>query len=224
MIKDNKKIRAMLRVGLFSLITFCACTPISGMAASTAELQQAQRVFTQLASQSMVRANFIQQKQIASVNKIFKSTGQVVFAKNVGVLWNIQSPVQADLIMTEYALVQKTANTQNKITLDKSQYAAVANVFLQLMSGNQKTLLQNFDLQSVQMGQGAMATWQIRLTPKSAMLKKLFQQVEASGGQYVQRIVIHEKSNSITTIQFNQQRNQPQQLSSSENALFQLAK
>lgn len=186
---------------------------------------QAQQVFQQLSAQNIVRAQFEQTKQLASVNKSFKSTGQILFSKTHGVLWQIKRPVQADLVMSPKKIVQKTARTQSVINLEQSPYGAVANVFLQLMTGDIKTLQQNFNIDSVQFGQNTKpGTWQIRLSPKAPMLKKLFNAVEASGGEYVQRMVIHDKGQTMTTIQFTQHSQQPSTLNATEHALYQLAK
>ncbi|MFC4951883.1 LolA family protein [Acinetobacter puyangensis] len=192
---------------------------------SFANPQQAQQIFQQLASQTLVRAQFQQQKQLPSVAKTFNSTGQVLFSKTNGVLWQMKTPVQADLVMTEKKLVQKTARTQSEVALDKSPYGAVASVFLQLMTGDQKTLSQNFNIQSIYIDDTQQpARWNIRLTPKSSLLKKLFIAVDASGAQYVENMLIQEKGNSTTRIQFRQHSSTPAQLSPAEHALFQLAK
>lgn len=213
------------KISSIGILTVTACILITPDSFANSQTVQTQQIFQQLASQTTVRAQFQQQKQLPTVNKTFNSTGQVLFSKTNGVLWQIKAPVQADLVMTPQKLVQKTARTQSEVTLDKSPYGAVANIFLQLMTGDQKTLTQNFVIQSIKVDDSQKPiTWQIRLTPKSNILKKLFNAVDASGGQYVQKIVISEKSNSTTTITFSQQTNSPAQLNSSEHALFQLAK
>lgn len=223
---SNMKISALLQ---YSMRVIVLCTglifsPLSS-ANSSHPTQQSQLIFTQLASQTMVRAEFIQQKQLPSVAKTFNSTGHVTFSKVNGVLWQIQTPVQADLVMTPKMLVQKTARTESKIALDKSPYGVVAQLFLQLMTGDQHALAQNFNIQSVNIDQRTRpVSWKIHLTPKSGMLKKLFNAVEASGDQYVQKMVITEKNQGTTTIHFKQQTNVPLQLSNTEHALFQLAK
>lgn len=206
-------------------IIFALCLAVSSpviLAKNTAtQIQQVQSIFQQLAKQNMVRADFTQQKKLANSQRSFNSSGQIVFAKQTGVLWQIKNPVQADLIMTQTAIVQKTANTQSKIRLDQNQYAGIANVFLQLMSGNETALKQNFEILNVsQTGQN----WQISLKPKSAMMQKLFAKIDVSGGQFVQKMTVYEKNNGSTTIQFSSQKTTPNQLSGQENALFQLAK
>lgn len=182
---------------------------------------QSEQIFKQLSQTSLVRAQFEQQKKLASLNKTFVSNGTVVFSKTNGVLWQLQRPVQADLIVTPKKLVQKTAKTMSQLDVSKSPYGSVATLFLQLMSGNQAVLDQHFSIaQSRITPQG----WSIRLMPKSTLFKKLFVQVDIQGQQYVNQIVILEQGNNSTTINFSQQRSQPVTLSANEQALFQLAK
>ncbi len=199
------------------LITaFTVFTP-AGHAQNT-ELKQ---VFSQLAATPVVRANFEQQKKLASLNKTYVSKGEVLFSKNQGVLWQIQSPVKADLIVTPRKLVQKTQRTSSQIAVDKTPYGSVATMFLQLMSGNETALAKNFNVVSANY---SPAQWNVVLTPKSSLFKKLFVRVDAQGQRYVNRIVIQEQANNSTVIRFSQQSAQPQTLTAAENALFQLAK
>lgn len=186
--------------------------------AQNTELKQ---VFSQLAATPVVRANFEQQKKLASLNKTYVSKGEVLFSKNQGVLWQIQSPVKADLIVTPRKLVQKTQRTSSQIAVDKTPYGSVATMFLQLMSGNETALAKNFNVVSANY---SPAQWNVVLTPKSSLFKKLFVRVDAQGQRYVNRIVIQEQANNSTVIRFSQQSAQPQTLTAAENALFQLAK
>lgn len=182
---------------------------------------QVMQIFNQLAATPLVRAKFDQQKKIASINKVFNSSGNIVFAKSQGVLWQIRSPVQADLVVTPRKLVQKTQRTQSEVQVDKSPYGSVSTLFLQLMAGDQAELNKHFSVVSAQY---TPAKWNVVLVPKSSLFKKLFVRVEAQGQRYVERIVITEQGNNLTTIHFSQQTIQPQTLTASENALFQLAK
>ena len=200
--------------GLLSLITLLS-------QAVHAQNPQLRQIFSQLSETPTVRANFEQQKKLASMNKTFVSKGTVLFSKSQGVIWKIQSPVKADLIVTPRKLVQKTQRTYSQIEIDKSPYGSVATMFLQLMSGNEAALAKNFSIVSASY---SPAQWTVALTPKSSLFKKLFVRVDAQGQRYVDRIVIREKANNSTSIRFSQQTTQPQTLTAEENALFQLAK
>ena len=186
--------------------------------AQNSDLKQ---IFTQLSASSVVRANFVQHKKLASLNKTYVSKGTVVFTTNSGVLWQIQSPVKADLIVTSKKVVQKTQRTYSQIEVDKTPYGSVATMFLQLMSGNETALAKNFNVVSANY---SPTKWNVSLTPKSGLFKKLFVKVDGQGQRYVDQIVIQEQANNSTTIRFSQQTAQPQTLTATENALFQLAK
>ena len=196
-------------------ITFMLPQPVH------AQNPQLRQIFGQLSETPTVRANFEQQKKLASMNKTFVSKGTVSFSKTQGVIWKIQNPVKADLIVTPRKLVQKTQRTHSQIEIDKSPYGSVATMFLQLMSGNEAAISKNFNIVSASY---TPAQWNVVLTPKSSLFKKLFVRVDAQGQRYVDRIVIREKANNSTTIRFSQQTTQPQNLTAEENALFQLAK
>lgn len=178
-------------------------------------------IFQQLSAAPIVRAQFQQQKKLADLNKTFVSNGSVVFSKQQGVLWQIEKPVQASLVVTPEKLVQKTQRTMSQVDMAKSPYGSVANMFLQLMSGNEAALAKNFNVVSASY---TANQWSLTLVPKSALFKKLFVQVNAQGQRYVDQIVITEKANNSTTIRFQQHSTQPTTLTASENELFKLAK
>lgn len=202
------------------LLSACMLYLMLCMPSHAADTQVSQ-IFKQLSATAIVRADFQQQKKLAALNKIFVSNGTVLFSKQQGVLWQIQRPVTASLIVTPQKLVQKTQRTMSQIEIDKSPYGSVATMFLQLMSGNEAALAKNFNVVSARYSPNQ---WQVTLTPKSALFKKLFVQVDAQGQRYVDRIVMTEKANNATIISFSQHRSQPNSLTTTENELFKLAK
>ena len=212
------KYQNLFRSTILALATFMAIVSSMSVRAQNVELQ---KVFQQLSAMPVVRANFEQQKKLASLNKTYVSKGTVLFSKNAGVLWQIQTPVKADLIVTPKKLVQKTQRTYSQIEVEKTPYGSVATMFLQLMSGNETALAKNFNVVSAEYSPTA---WNVVLTPKSNLFKKLFDRVDAQGQRYVNKIVIQEKAGNSTTIRFTQQTSQPQTLTANENELFQLAK
>lgn len=203
-------------ISVFFVAVFALMSTVSH--ADNATLKQ---IFSQLSSTSVVRANFEQHKKLASLNKTYVSKGTILFNKTNGVLWQIQTPVKADLIVTPKKLVQKTQRTHSQIEVEKTPYGSVATMFLQLMSGNEAALNKNFNIVSASY---SPTQWNVTLTPKSSLFKKLFVKVNAQGNRYVERIVIQEQANNSTTIKFTQQTSQPQTLTAAENVLFQLAK
>jgi hypothetical protein len=214
------------KIWSMALVVLCSFSVLLGLSsqahsAATAEQSQVLQIFQQLSATPLVRANFEQKKQLAALNKTFVSKGTILFSKNQGVLWGIQQPVRADLIVTPQKIVQKTQRTHSQIEVGSSPYASVATMFLQLMAGDRSALEKNFNVVSARY---TAAQWNVALTPKSNLFKKLFVRVDAQGQRFVNRLVITEKDNSTTTIVFSQQSAQPQTLTAAEHALFQLAK
>ncbi|WP_434057114.1 LolA family protein [Acinetobacter silvestris] len=201
------------------LLCLVLCFSFSNFA--RAQNTEVAQIFKQLSSTALVRAQFQQQKKLASLNKTFVSNGSVLFSKQQGVLWQIQRPVQASLIVTPQKLVQKTQRTFSQIEMNKTPYGSVATMFLQLMSGDETALAKNFNIVSARY---ATNQWNMILTPKSSLFKKLFVRIEAQGQNFVDQIVITEQANNSTVIQFSQHSAQPQNLTAAEHALFQLAK
>ena len=205
-----------------AIVVACTASVMTLLApAVNAQNTELKQVFAQLGATPVVRAQFEQQKKLTALNKTYVSKGTVLFSKNQGVLWQIQSPVKADLVVTPRKLVQKTQRTSSQIEVAKTPYGSVATMFLQLMSGNEAALAKNFNVMSANY---SPAQWNVSLTPKSSLFKKLFVQVDAHGQRYVDRITILEQANNRTIIRFSQQTAQPQTLTAAENALFQLAK
>lgn len=205
--------RMMLCTGLFMAV--------SSQIVIAAPINEVRDIFQQVSATPVVHAQFEQQKKLTSLNKTYVSKGNVVFSKQQGVLWQMQTPVQADLVVTPQKLVQKTQRTMSQINVQQSPYGSVATLFLQLMAGDEKALASNFNIVSATHNNQA---WAVTLTPKSSLFKKLFNQVNVQGGRYVNQIVIQEKDRNITQIRFSQQTSQPQNLTAQEHALFQLAK
>lgn len=178
------------------------------------------KIFNQVAKHKLVRAKFAQQKKLANSDKVFYSAGNITFAKNTGVLWLMNRPVKADLIMTDQYVIQKTANTQSKISLAQNQYAGVASVFLQILTGNQAALLKNFKVEQTTHNAGR---WTLVLSPRNTTLTKLFDKITLSGGEFAEQIVIDEKKGGKTTITLSSHE-VGSTLTTDEVALFGLAK
>lgn len=220
-----------LKQSIFSACLCLGIMPVSMMtpaiAAPVLSVQEASsdkdssRILAMLAAKPLVRAEFVQEKTLASLNKPLLSSGTMLFSKQQGVLWRLQKPVMADLMVTPTKMLQKTARTQSEVSLARSPYGSAATLLLQLMSGNEVAVKQAFSVQSVQL---KGTTWRIQLSPRQAQLQKMFSSIVAEGDQYIRHIVMTESGGGQTDIRFNSPTDQPSQLNAAEHALFQMAK
>lgn len=217
----TKPLASLLLIGLLTAGYASPALAAPAVNSSAAEQGSSSRILAVLAAKPVVRSEFVQLKTLPSLNKPLQSSGIMLFSKQAGVLWRLQKPVAADLVVTSTKMLQKTARTQSELSLARSPYGSAATLLLQLMSGNEAAVKQAFSIQSVQW-QGD--SWRIQLTPKQPQLQKMFSNIVAEGDQYVRHIVMTESTGGQTDIRFNAPTDQPVQLSTAEYALFQLAK
>lgn len=217
----TKPLASLLLTGLLTAGYASPALAAPAVNSSAAEQGSSSRILAVLAAKPVVRSEFVQLKTLPSLNKPLQSSGIMLFSKQAGVLWRLQKPVAADLVVTSTKMLQKTARTQSELSLARSPYGSAATLLLQLMSGNESAVKQAFSIQSVQW-QGD--SWRIQLTPKQPQLQKMFSNIVAEGDQYVRHIVMTESTGGQTDIRFNAPTDQLVQLSTAEYALFQLAK
>ena len=162
---------------------------------STAELAQ------NLQKPANVQGAFTQQRYLKSLAKPMTTNGQFVLIPKRGLLWHMQKPfenrlrVRADGIMQWNGKSWVAAN-QSKMNGQSQQI----RLFLDLLGGNTQGLEKQFDLQL----SGSQQKWTLRLNPKTALMKQIFNHIEISGDNVVRRIELNEKQGDRTVMQFNQ--------------------
>ena len=162
---------------------------------STAELAQT------LQKPANVQGAFTQQRYLKSLSKPMTTNGQFVLIPKRGLLWHMQKPfenrlrVRADGIMQWNGKSWVAANP-SKINGQSQQI----RLFLDLLGGNTQGLEKQFDLQL----SGSQQKWTLRLNPKTALMKQIFNHIEISGDSVVRRIELNEKQGDRTVMQFNQ--------------------
>lgn len=206
---------------LLAALIYSALSSTTGLAQQALSEQALQQIFANLSQTKILHAQFNQQKKLQHLNRNYLSSGEVCFAREYGILWRLQQPVRANLIVGQTKIVQQTANTHSEIALQKSPYASVASVFLEIMAGNQKQLEENFTLISAQ--QLNSERWAIAMTPRTDVFAQLFTQVRLEGTQHIEQIILDEASGTQTVLQFSQHRSNNSNISADEHALFSLA-
>ena len=161
----------------------------------TAELAQ------MLQQPQNVQGAFAQQRYLKSLNQPMNTSGRFVLLPKKGLLWQMQKPfdnrlrVRADGIMQWNGKSWVAAN-QSKMNGQSQQI----RLFLDLLGGNTQGLEKQFDLQL----SGSQQKWTLRLNPKTALMKQIFNHIEISGDNVVRRIELNEKQGDRTVMQFNQ--------------------
>ena len=152
---------------------------------------------------SVVRANFVQTKQIKSLDEPLVSEGKILAVRNKGVVWILQSPTYIKKVIPF---------DENNVS--QSYYAMFALFFSQDFSALQK----RFDCEFTKEAD----SWTIKIAPKSAAMKKYFKYVSISGssdGRF-QDVLIFSADESSVRINFICEIPTNQFLSEDEEALF----
>ncbi len=163
-----------------------------------------EQISERLARPAVLRGEFEQQRQVQGFAKPLISRGSFVVARGRGVLWATRTPFASELVLTQ-AQIRATQDGKTSFQLDASAEPAVRvinSVLFGLLDGDLAALSAHFKLE----GQVDGKTWQLRLQPGDAALKRMMSRIELEGDQYVRRIRIFEASGDSSTLAFSAQR------------------
>lgn len=147
-----------------------------------------------------MQGNFEQQRFLKALAKPITTRGEFALVKGKGLLWQMQKPFATTLKVTPEGILQWNGNqwASNK-KLGQSEQIAL---FLGLLGGDMSALSSQFEMTL----SGSAKQWQLTLTPKSLLMKQIFQHINLQGDQQVKHIELLEKQGDRTLIQLNQLR------------------
>ena len=160
--------------------------------ANAFELQQ---LSEQLAKPDVIHGQFIQEKHLRALPQPLISKGSFVLAKNHGLLWLLKTPLQQDYRITANGIARRDTNGWQLLP-NKSAGAEQNRLFLAVLQGDSSGLQRDFELAL----SGTAQQWQLTLTPRSMLLKQVFQQINIDGGALVQTIELLETQGDSTLL------------------------
>ncbi|MBL0952483.1 MAG: outer membrane lipoprotein carrier protein LolA [Pseudomonas sp.] len=169
----------------------------------------------QLGKPKVVRGSFIQEKHLRALPQPLTSRGTFVLAKDYGLLWLLERPLQQDYRIDDQGIARRTEQGWQFIA-QQSATAQQNRLFLAVLKGDSSGLRQDFDLSL----SGSADNWQLDLTPRSVLLKQVFKAIVISGGALVQRIELQETQGDSTVLRL-QDNQAGQSLSDRERHDFQ---
>ncbi|MGO4325258.1 outer membrane lipoprotein carrier protein LolA [Pseudomonas brassicacearum] len=195
----------MKRLSVWLLL--CCLAPL----AQAFDLQQ---LSDQLARPEVIHGQFIQEKHLRALPQPLTSKGRFVLAKNHGLLWLLQTPLQQDYRITAQGIARRDGNAWQMLP-NKSAGAEQNRLFLAVLQGDSSGLQRDFELSL----SGEPQQWKLTLTPRSVLLKQVFNQINIDGGELVQRIELLETQGDSTVLRM-QDSNSAQPLSEAEQHDF----
>ena len=154
-----------------------------------------QQLSEQLAKPEVIHGQFIQEKHLRALPQPLISKGSFVLAKNHGLLWLLKTPLKQDYRITGKGIARRDDNGWQLLP-NKSAGAEQNRLFLAVLQGDSSGLQRDFELAL----SGDAQKWQLTLTPRSLLLKQVFNRINIDGGELVQRIELLETQGDSTVL------------------------
>ncbi|WP_313009719.1 outer membrane lipoprotein carrier protein LolA [Stutzerimonas nitrititolerans] len=149
----------------------------------------------QLREPAVIRGQFVQQKHLRALPLPLVSRGQFVLAREHGLLWSLQQPLQQDYRISGSGIAQRTPSGWE--STDQQPAAARQNrLFLAVIGGDAEALQRDFQLELL----GTSADWTLTLTPRSKLLQQIFSAIHIQGGATARRIELLETQGDSTLL------------------------
>lgn len=183
---------------------------------SAVTLDDLQQRFT---DQPVVRAHFEQTRTIKDLPQPLRSRGEMLIARDNGLLWDQKAPFPMTLLLDDNRMVQ-TINGQPPqiVTADNNPQMFQFNHLLRaLFQADRKVLEENFRIDFKDAGDGR---WSLVLTPTTTPLDKVFASLELGGATYLESIVLNDKQGDRTDIALSHHHITPTSLTDAERQRF----
>jgi hypothetical protein len=179
-------------------------------------LDELQQRFTE---QPVIRAHFAQTRTIKDMPQPLRSQGQMLIARDTGLLWDQTSPFPMMLMLDDTRMVQRiNGQSPQVITAENNPQMFQFNHLLRaLFQADRKVLEQNFHVDFQDKGDGR---WTLRLMPITTPLDKIFATIDLAGKTYLEAIQLNDKQGDQTHIILSQHQLTPAQLTDDERQRF----
>jgi outer membrane lipoprotein-sorting protein len=172
-----------------------------------------------LTEQPVIRAHFDQTRTIKDLPQPLRSQGQMLIARDQGLLWDQTAPFPMQLLLDDKRMVQAIGGQPPQtITAENNPQMFQFNHLLRaLFQADRQVLEQNFRVEFADTGEGR---WTLRLTPKTTPLDKIFATIDLAGQRYLENIQLNDKQGDRTDIVLSQHQLTPAQLTDDERQRF----
>jgi Outer membrane lipoprotein carrier protein LolA len=160
-----------------------------------------------LSQQAITQGSFQQEKHLKFLRKPLLSTGTFTYDQSKGVIWKTISPIPSLLLVNDEHLL--TAHGEQALP------PAFGRVFKGLLGGELNRLSEGFEI----IGKEQKTSWQLQLTPKDELLKKVIKSITLSGDSELRQLELHELNSNLTRIKFSEITH-PDRLSNEQQAEF----
>ncbi|WP_335922072.1 outer membrane lipoprotein carrier protein LolA [Shewanella chilikensis] len=187
--------------------------------AKAATEQALQQLSTKMALSDSSRGKFKQVRWLRVLKQPLRSSGEFLFQRELGMLWQQQTPFGNLLLLKQGELIQQDSQGKLSVTKADAGPAAVAEMLPRMMqsllSGDIQALSQGFELYLLNDQAGH---WQLGLKAKEQTMAALLPQMVLEGNQDLESLTLLAKNGDISQIFFSELDKSP--LNDSERARF----
>lgn len=160
-----------------------------------------EEVQEQFAKNDVVRATFVQKREIQNMPNPLISSGQMLMSKELGLWWHQEKPFVMTVVMTDQQLVQRVNDAAPQvITAESNPQMFQFNSLLRgIFNADLALLKKSFDIGFTDIGGGR---WTLHLTPIASPFDRLFKSIELKGAKNLDQIKLFDKQGDQTQIDF----------------------
>lgn len=147
-------------------------------------------ITARLAKSEITQGDFQQEKRLKILRKPLLSMGSFTYHRGKGVIWKTLTPIPSLLLVNESHLM--TGQGEQAVP------PAFGKVFKAMLGGDLEQLTEGFIIT----GEDKKPIWQLQLTPRDDLLKKIIGSMVLSGDNALRLLEIQETGGNLTRITF----------------------
>ena len=183
-----------MRLALLALAAACGAAAADGDELAT-------RVLARLAEVPVVRAEFVQERFVASMPAPVVSRGRMTMSRREGLLWKITEPVKLTLAFTPADIIETGVDGVRRAGAERHgrAQAEMGRLIRSLTAADAAGLRADFELRA----EGGLERWKLHLLPRRREMARFLSAVELAGGRYLETIEIHAVSGERTVMRMS---------------------
>jgi hypothetical protein len=158
------------------------------------------QVAARLAQAPGIRAQFKETQTLAALKAPLVSTGSLLFVRERGVIWQIDTPVRTTYVITDAGVTEIDASGKRIARAARSAggVAQVSRMMRSMLGGDLSALYSQFDVAA----SGTPAQWRLQLTPNQPQLAQRLEGLSMAGGDRLRTLSITAANGDVTRIDF----------------------
>jgi hypothetical protein len=157
-----------------------------------------------LEKHAVVRADFVQMRTMADLQRPLLSRGRLVAWNAGGVIWQIEQPFKATYVLRDESTIEIAADGTRTVrrASDDRGAARLGRVLRAVLKGDARSIEELFEAQARAEGE----RWSLTLTPRKGPVAYFVKTVQLHGGEFVEGVRIVEENGDATHMQFRNSR------------------